>query len=548
MLLTSSIYPHSWCFTKLITLFKKGARELCTNYRGISLMDSAAKLYDITLNRRLMQWFQPDREQAGSQKGRGCIEHLMTLRLLIDLARFKKMKLFVIYVDFSKAYDRVPRDLMLRKMAEKGCGSVMLNAIAAIYSNTQMLLRSATISSSIGVRQGAPTSSFLFTLVVNDLIRELKTRCLDDGFLGWLHCMMLMDDTAILATTKERAMEKIGILKDFCAASGMKLNVEKTKFMVIGGSKEDREPLQVGTTTITNCEQYTYLGSIFTQDGTIKTSLKAQCKFKLPHVLKFEAFVQKNSDLPFVGKRKVFDAALMTAILYGCETWLADCAFPIASPLYLSCVRCLLGVRKTTASDLCLLEAGLPTLPQRVKALQKQTLRKLRDQRQGMEDDPFAYALHKAEQARTPCARYIEAVQDYSPQDDADALQRRIRESERTKFATYRTLMNPDLVPHVLYTCSATKEHERIATTRFRLSSHNLAIERGRWSRVPPDSRVCPCGPIQNEQHVFTACRLNSDTRIMFSNHVLQLPDFFLETNAEAAELCHICYELMKVY
>jgi len=234
-------------------------------------MDSAAKLYDIILNHRLSQWFRPDREQAGSQKGRGCIEHLITLRLLIDFARHKKTKLFIIYVDFSKAYDRVPRDLMLKEMEEKGCGTVMVNAVAAAYKSTQMLLRSATISSSIGVRQGAPTSCFLFTLVVNDLIRQLKTRCEDDDFLGWLHCMMLMDDTVILASTKERAIEKIRVLNDFCTTSGMTLNDDKTKFMVINGSTEDKEPLKVGPISITHCDQYTYLGSVFTQDGKMQS-------------------------------------------------------------------------------------------------------------------------------------------------------------------------------------------------------------------------------------------------------------------------------------
>ena len=79
-------------------------------------MDSLGKVYDIVLNRRLSLWFSPDREQAGSQKGRGCTEHLLTLRLLMDIARNKRHKLYVVYVDFSKAYDRVPRDLVIRNL------------------------------------------------------------------------------------------------------------------------------------------------------------------------------------------------------------------------------------------------------------------------------------------------------------------------------------------------------------------------------------------------------------------------------------------------
>ena len=146
ILLNSTSYPSNWCYSKLVVLFKKGSRTICDNYRGISLMESAAKLYDSILNRRLGQWFQPDREQAGSQRGRGCIEHIMALRLLINFARHKRQKLCLLFIDFSKAYDRVPRYKLLERMTSLGCGAAMTRAIAAIYTNTKMILETATIT------------------------------------------------------------------------------------------------------------------------------------------------------------------------------------------------------------------------------------------------------------------------------------------------------------------------------------------------------------------------------------------------------------------
>ncbi len=56
-------------------------------------------------------WFTPFREQTGAQKGR-CIEHIITMKLLIDYALCKKKKLFVVFVDFSKAYDVIDRLLL----------------------------------------------------------------------------------------------------------------------------------------------------------------------------------------------------------------------------------------------------------------------------------------------------------------------------------------------------------------------------------------------------------------------------------------------------
>jgi hypothetical protein len=43
-----------------------------------------------------------DWEQAGAQQGRGCIEHLVTLRLLVDYAKSEK-KLFCVFVDLTRA-------------------------------------------------------------------------------------------------------------------------------------------------------------------------------------------------------------------------------------------------------------------------------------------------------------------------------------------------------------------------------------------------------------------------------------------------------------
>ena len=57
MILSSSSYPRLWSISKLVVLFKKGPKSICDNYRGISLMDTFAKLFDRILNNRLEQWF-----------------------------------------------------------------------------------------------------------------------------------------------------------------------------------------------------------------------------------------------------------------------------------------------------------------------------------------------------------------------------------------------------------------------------------------------------------------------------------------------------------
>ena len=46
------------------------------------------------------------------------------LRLLIDMACHKKMRLFVTLIEFSKAHDLCPRDMLLKVLKRLGCGLI----------------------------------------------------------------------------------------------------------------------------------------------------------------------------------------------------------------------------------------------------------------------------------------------------------------------------------------------------------------------------------------------------------------------------------------
>ena len=116
------IYLLAWMTSKFFAIFKKGSRNDPGNYRGIGVLCALAKLYDVILNRRFTQWYRPHPEQAGAQRGRGCIEQILTIRLLIDIARKKGFTLYIAFIDYIKAYDKVNRNLLMNLLAAKGCG------------------------------------------------------------------------------------------------------------------------------------------------------------------------------------------------------------------------------------------------------------------------------------------------------------------------------------------------------------------------------------------------------------------------------------------
>jgi len=91
-------------------------------------------------------------------------------------------------------------------------------------------------------------------------------------------------------------------------------------------------------------------------------------------------------------------------------------------------------------------------------------------------------------------------------------LKNSLRKSESSRRRVYCNEINANLGVHNIYF----KKHDiseihRIAFTRFRVSSHSLAVETGRWKRrgrgrLPLEERLCSCGLVQSDEHVINIC------------------------------------------
>ena len=115
-----------------------------------------------------------------------------------------------------------------------------------------------------------------------------------------------------------------------------------------------------------------------------------------------------------------------------------------------------------------------------------------------------------------------------------------------TRSHTYIAL-NPSMEVHPIYTDSSTTipDYLRISFTRFRLSSHLLRIETGRWSRTPRDERLCQCGTgIQNELHVFT-CPLVMNISRSFSKPCITPNEFFEATTISDLKTLHQIMDIL---
>ena len=68
------------------------------------------------------------------------MEHIVTLRLLTDSARGKSKKLFVTFIDFSKACDVMPRHKMFITLKRLVCGMMTLATLIVMHNLTESVL------------------------------------------------------------------------------------------------------------------------------------------------------------------------------------------------------------------------------------------------------------------------------------------------------------------------------------------------------------------------------------------------------------------------
>ena len=284
--------------------------------------------------------------------------------------------------------------------------------------------------------------------------------------------------------------------------------------MAINGDAMDKVSFAMSDILVKHCDSYVYLGVPFTSDGRTDSTIQEHLEAKKKELNKLLIFFAVNYDAPFVVKKRVLDAAFMSSVLYGCESWLKVSLKPVET-MYHTAVKALLGVRITTPNHFCIIESGLKPLRGLVKNRQKKFFKKM-FARDDENDDPFNHAMEITKNLNKPMQTYIESVvngEDFVSEDiermKSDVINAR---DSATKLKTYLAL-NPQLTVHELYSPkgSTVADYLRITFSRYRLSSHRLRVEIGRWSRTPRAERTCSCGlGIQDEEHIFVCPRVKT--------------------------------------
>ena len=295
MSLEQGIFPDQIKSAEVIPLYKGKERDLCMNYRPISLLLTISKILEKIMYKRTYDFLDGNRQFYNSQYGfrskHSCENVICELVGHVVKGHEKKEHTAAIFLDLSKAFDTLDHKLLLQKLELYGIRGTPLNWFTSYLNNRHMHVKYQGDNKQVfpdwqtvthGAPQGSCLGPLLFLLFCNDLHLNLT----------YLSCIQFTDDTTLYYTHKNQRVLQACIehdlskLYDWFGANSLTLNINKTNLLLFDYRKYDKTEFSVlvNGTTLNPVKSAKFLGVILDDKLTWKEHVE-QLKVKLKRSL-----------------------------------------------------------------------------------------------------------------------------------------------------------------------------------------------------------------------------------------------------------------------
>lgn len=559
--------PESWLRGSIVPIYKnKGSPSDPKNYRPITIVSCLGKLFTSILNERLQKYSNEFdlicENQAGFRKTYSTVDNIFVLYCLISLTNIMKKKLYCIFIDFEKAFDKVWRNGLWNKMLLNQINGKMYSIIYNMYQGIKSNIlfngqNSAFFACDIGLRQGENLSPFLFSLYLNDLEEFMVSnniiglQCLSNQLENDFHMyikffiLLYADDTILFSDSPEDLQMQLNVFSEYCKIWRLKVNIGKTKCMIFSkGRLNNRVHFKFDTEEIEIVKSFTYLGTVFSRTGSFneaKTYNVKKATIAMYDVLKkgklYNLSVQCMYDL--------YDKIVKPILLYGCEIW-GFTNLQVIERAHLKFCKLLLGVKRSTPT--CMVYGELGACPLNISVNTRMLtywshmikskesklnviMYKLLCHNQYRSNNTILY-LSYIKQLLDKCGiSYVWNVQNiedlnttwlksYVKQTLYDQFTQEwendvFTSSKSSCYRIYKENFGFEGYLDVL------TDKERNIFCKFRTTNHRFIIETGRWNDIERQDRICThCNSqrIGDEFHYLLECQSLAEHRKKYLN------------------------------
>ena len=545
-------FPETWSEGYIVPIFKKGDVNEVSDYRGITLLSTLGKLLTRILNNRFNKWAEEYgiyiEAQAGFRKHMSTIDNIFVLNGIITHCINNNEYLYCCFVDFTKAFDYVERNILWYKLIKIGVRGQMLDIIKSMYNSVKSRVKnnnniSEAFSCNIGVRQGECLSPFLFAMYVNDLEQELETNGVNGIDLGMVKLMLLLyaDDIVLFGKSPEELQKSLNILEEYCERWKLTVNTMKTKIVVFrkGGKLPENLHFTYKREHIEIVNNFCYLGIVFTSGGSSFETQKTLSGQAQKAIFILRKYLNNFTALSLTHIMDLFDKLITPILNYGSEVWGFYPAKSVETTHMSFCKR-MLKVKQTTQNDFVHGELGrvdyqslryINIVKFWLKLIQTDERKYIRLTYNMMLNDLEMkpnkqnwasmvkhllsrlgfFEVWNAQGVGNIC-NFISAVKTRVKDIYTQDWHSRLEKSSRARF--YVNIAN---FKCQTYLNALNIEKYQRSLCKFRVSAHRLEVETGRWTKpvkTPLNERICfICGVLEDEFHFILECPLYSDLR-----------------------------------
>ena len=282
MLATGAV-PQSLCKGRTILIPKDGDSKDPKNWRPICIYSVLRRIIERLLDSKLRLQLDFNSNQRGFMTGTpGCAINSALVNSCLVKAKSLNKDCVVVFLDLTKAFDRVGHDHIERTLQSKGVSPNLQRLVMAFMKNNKMHLEAGrTHSEPIEVRrsvpQGGPMSPTLFNLATDFLFQEICEPEFANSFgfklsdsFDSLILTGFADDVAITTDSIAKASRIVDLAQSLYNSIGLDINPRKSSAIHIKNGKLISGELTLSNGVTIDCigpnDKVRYLGCSYNSE------------------------------------------------------------------------------------------------------------------------------------------------------------------------------------------------------------------------------------------------------------------------------------------